>query len=204
MSTDAINTNEAFIWSIAEILRGDFKQSEYQRVILPFTVLRRLDAVLEPGREAFLAKADTVAGYEGAELAFAQFSRAISGVEFYNTSRLGFRDLTADSPNVAAHLRSYIAHYCPDVRDVMDRFGFDPIIDRLARANLLYQVVGRFADADLSPQTISNLEMGYLYERLIRRFSELSNETAGEHFTPREVIRLMVNLLFADDDAILS
>jgi len=86
----------------------------------------------------------------------------------------------------------------------MDRFGFDPIIDRLARANLLYQVVGKFADADLSPGTISNLEMDYLYERLIRRFSELSNETAGEHFTPREVIRLMVNVLFADDDAILT
>ena len=129
---------------------------------------------------------------------------AVSGVQFYNVSPLDFRRLLDDPANVAGNLRSYIAGFSPAVRDVVDKFGFEAQISRLAEKNLLYLVVSQFAEIDLHPDAVSNLEMGYLYEELIRRFSELSNETAGEHFTPREVIRLMVNLLFVEDDGTAS
>jgi type I restriction enzyme M protein len=128
---------------------------------------------------------------------------AVSGEQFYNTSPLDFRRLLDDPANVAGNFRSYIAGFSPTARDVIEKFGFDAQISRLAEKNLLYLVVSQFAEVDLHPNVVSNLEMGYLYEELIRRFSELSNETAGEHFTPREVIRLMVNLLFVEDDELL-
>lgn len=204
MSKDAQNNNASLIWSVAEILRGDFKQSEYQKVVLPFTVLRRLDAVLADGKAEFLAKAKTVEGMEGSEVALQAFAKGIYGHSFYNTSKLGFTNLTDDPDNVAANLKGYISGFSPDVRDVIERFNFFPIIDRLAKAAILYQVVGKFAAANLHPDSVSNTEMGYLYEELIRKFSELSNETAGEHFTPREVIRLMVNLLITEDDAVMT
>jgi type I restriction enzyme M protein len=201
MSDSNINNNAAFIWSVADRLRGDYKQSEYGKVILPFTVLRRLDCVLEPTKQAVLDKATSLKGKvdnPGPVL------RAASGEQFYNTSKLDFRRLLDDPTQVAGNLRAYIAAFSPEAREVIDKFDFDVQVARLDRANLLYQVVGQFAEIDLHPDVVSNIEMGYLYEELIRRFSELSNETAGEHFTPREVIRLMVNLLFAEDDAVLT
>ena len=123
-----------------------------------------------------------------------------AGQSFYNTSKHTFTTLLADPDNVAGNLRNYVAGFSESARDIIDKFNFDTQIDRLAEHNLLYLVVSKFADLDLRTDNVSNLEMGYIYEELIRRFSELSNETAGEHFTPREVISLMVNLLFVDDD----
>lgn len=200
----ALTNSADLIWSVAEILRGDFKRSEYQKVVLPFTVLRRLDAVLAPHKAQFLERAKKFEGIDGAETGFRTVARGVYEHSFYNTSQLDFEKLLADPEHVSGNLRGYIAAFSPDVRDVLQRFNFDPVISRLERTGLLYQVVGRFAQADLHPDRLSNLEMGYLYEELIRKFSELSNETAGEHFTPREVIRLMVNLLITEDSEALT
>src|SRR5579884_1093182 len=196
-----IRSHASFIWSVADKLRGVYKQSEYGRVILPLVVLRRLDCVLEPTKAAVLQRA---AGLKGRVENVEPVLCAVSGEQFYNTSPLDFRRLLDDPSNVAGNLRSYIAGFSPAARDIVDKFGFDAQISRLTEKNLLYLVISQFAEIDLHPDAVSNLEMGYLYEELIRRFSELSNETAGEHFTPREVIRLMVNLLFIEDDDLLS
>jgi type I restriction enzyme M protein len=196
----SVRNHASFIWSVADKLRGVYKQSEYGRVILPFVVLRRLDCVLEPTKQDVLDRAEMLKGkVENVEPVLC----AVSGEQFYNVSPLDFRRLLDDPANVAGNLRSYIAGFSPAARDVIEKFGFDAQITRLADKNLLYLVVSQFAEIDLHPNVVSNLEMGYLYEELIRRFSELSNETAGEHFTPREVIRLMVNLLFVEDDELL-
>ena len=196
-----INTHAAFIWSVADLLRGDYKQSEYGKVILPLTVLRRLDCVLEPTKAAVLARAAKLRGQvENVEPVLC----SVAGQRFYNTSPLDLPRLLDDPAQVAGNLRGYIAGFSTGAREVLDKFDFDTQITRLAKADLLYLVVSRFAEVDLHPDAVSNIEMGYLYEELVRRFSELSNETAGEHFTPREVIRLMVNLLFATDDDILT
>ncbi len=201
MESEKINNHAAFIWSVADLLRGVYKQSEYGRVILPLTVLRRLDCVLEPTKEEVLAAVgrlpDTL---QNRDPLLAKFA----GQSFFNTSRHTFATLLGDPDNVAGNLRNYIAGFSESARDIVDKFNFDVQIDRLNDHNLLYLVVSKFADLDLSPETVSDLDMGYLYEELIRRFSELSNETAGEHFTPREVIRLMVNLLFREDDELLT
>ena len=196
-----IKNHAAFIWSVADLLRGDYKQSEYGRVILPLTVLRRLDCVLEPTKAAVLERAAQLKGrVDNVEPVL----ESVAKEHFFNTSPLDFRRLLDDPGQVAGNLRSYIAGFSPGAREIIDKFDFDGEIAHLDRANLLYLVLARFADIDLHPSVVSNLEMGYLYEELIRRFSELSNETAGEHFTPREVIRLMVNLLFAEDDEALT
>jgi type I restriction enzyme M protein len=196
-----IKNHASFIWSVADLLRGDYKQSEYARVILPLTVLRRLDCVLEPTKEAVLGRAKKLQGrVENIEPVLC----TVSGEQFFNTSPLDFRRLLDDPGQIAGNLESYIAGFSAGAREILDKFDFNTQIARLERANLLYLVISRFAEIDLHPSTVSNLEMGYLYEELIRRFSELSNETAGEHFTPREVIRLMVNLLFAEDDEALT
>ena len=186
---------------MADLLRGDYKQSEYGRVILPLTVLRRLDCVLAPTRQQVRDKA---AQLEGRVENLDPILQREAGQSFYNTSRYDFPTLLAAPDDLADNLRHYIASFSPGARDVLDKFGFGTQIARLERSNLLYLVVGRFAEVDLHPDAVSNLEMGYLYEELVRRFSELSNETAGEHFTPREVIRLMVNLLFIEDDDLLT
>jgi type I restriction enzyme M protein len=186
------------------LLRGDLKQSEYQKVVLPFTVLRRLDAVLTPKKAEFLTAIEKFEGMEGKETGYVSTARRIYGHEFYNSNPLDFKRLLDDPDNLAANLKKYIAGFSPDVQEVFQKFRFANTIDDLNKKKILYPVVGRFADADLHPDTISNIEMGYLYEELIRKFSELSNETAGEHFTPREVIRLMVNLLITEDDEILT
>jgi type I restriction enzyme M protein len=196
-----IRNHAAFIWSVADLLRGDYKQSEYGKVILPLVVLRRLDCVLELTKPAVLKRHAELAGrIENLEPVL----QAVAGQQFFNTSPLDFRRLLDDPANVADNLRAYIAGFSSAARDVIDKFDFNTQITRLDRANLVFLVVSRFADIDLHPETVSNLEMGYLYEELIRRFSELSNETAGEHFTPREVIRLMVNLLFIEDTDALT
>ena len=201
MSGDNINNHAAFIWSVADLLRGVYKQSEYGRVILPLTVLRRLDCVLEPTKaEVLELLEDLPVSLQNRDPLLEQ----AAGQSFFNTSRHTFATLLGDPDNVAGNLRNYIAGFSESARDIVDKFKFDVQIDRLDDHNLLYLVVAKFAEIDLSPETVSNLEMGYLYEELIRKFSELSNETAGEHFTPREVIRLMVNLLFVDDDEILT
>ena len=201
MAETRINNHAGFIWSVADLLRGDYKHSEYGKVILPLTVLRRLDCVLEPTKQAVLARAAKLRGQvDNVEPVLC----AVAGEGFYNTSPLDFPRLLDDPAQVAGNLRAYIAGFSSGAREVLEKFDFDSQITRLARADLLYMVVSRFAEVDLHPEVVSNLEMGYLYEELVRRFSELSNETAGEHFTPREVIRLMVNLLFATDDDVLT
>jgi type I restriction enzyme M protein len=189
-----------FIWSVADLLRGDYRPSEYGKVILPLVVLRRLDCVLADTKEAVLKRAAQLEGrVENPERALC----AVAGQQFYNTSALDFGRLTADSSNIAAHLRTYIGGFSPGARDVIAKFRFDEHITRLDEADLLYLVLSKFAAIDLHPSVVDSTEMGYIYEELIRRFSEQSNETAGEHFTPREVIRLMVNLLFIEDDDLL-
>ncbi|MDB4914689.1 MAG: restriction endonuclease subunit [Gemmatimonadetes bacterium] len=191
----------SFIWSVADLLRGDYKQSEYGKVILPFTVLRRLDCVLEPTKSTVLAE---LAVREKAGLNPEPFLIKKAGQHFYNTSPLDVKKLMGDAENIAENLREYLQRFSPAVRDIFERFEFHTQIDRLAKAGLLYQVTEKFANIDLHPDKVSNAQMGAVFEELIRKFAELSNETAGEHFTPREVIRLMVNLLFIEDDDALT
>ena len=196
-----VNNHGGFVWSIAEVLRGDYKQSEYQKVILPLVVIRRLDAVLEPTKDAVLA------GYKKYRNKVDNLDPILEKVsceQFYNISPLTFRKLLDDPGTIADNLRTYLAGFSTSAHDVIDKFEFDTQITRLDKADLLYMVVSKFAELDLHPDRVSNEEMGYLYEDLIRKFSELSNETAGEHFTPREVIELMVNLLFIEDDDMLA
>lgn len=191
----------SFIWSVADLLRGDFKQSDYGKVILPFTVLRRLDCVLEPTKQAVL---DELAARQGQGISPEPFLLRKAQQSFYNTTPLDMRRLMGDQDNIAQNLYAYIQGFSADVRDIFERFEFVAQVDRLAKAGLLYQVTERFARTDLHPDKVDNHQMGLIFEELIRRFSELSNETAGEHFTPREVIRLMVNLLFVEDDDALT
>jgi type I restriction enzyme M protein len=199
--SEVIRNHAAFIWSVADLLRGDYKQSEYGKVILPLTVIRRLDCVLEPTKQAVLDRHRMLAGrIENMEPVL----QAVAGQQFYNTSPLTFTKLLDDPDTIADSLQLYIGGFSETARDVIDKFDFGVQIEKLRKANLLYKVIGKFADIDLHPDVVSNVEMGYLYEELVRRFSELSNETAGEHFTPREVIRLMVNLLFIDDEDVLT
>ena len=191
----------AFIWSVADLLRGDYKQSDYAKVILPFTVLRRLDCVLEPTKAAVLAE---LAKRTAAGLNPEPFLLKVSGQLFFNTSPLDLKRLMGDQDHIGENLRSYIQAFSPAVRDIFESFEIHTQIDRLAKANLLYLVTEKFATIDLHPEVVSNAQMGAVFEELIRKFAELSNETAGEHFTPREVIRLMVNLLFIEDDQALT
>jgi type I restriction enzyme M protein len=187
----------SFIWSVADLLRGDYKQSEYGKVILPFTVLRRLDCVLEATKPAVLAE---LVKRQQAKVNPEPFLLRKSGQLFYNTSPLDMRALMGDQDHVKENLFAYMQGFSPAVRDIFESFDFHTQVDRLAKAGLLYLVAEKFANIDLHPKTVSNPQMGTVFEELIRKFAELSNETAGEHFTPRDVIRLMVNLLFVEDD----
>ncbi len=191
----------SFIWSVADLLRGDYKQSDYGKVILPFTVLRRLDCVLAPTKDQVLAE---LAARQKLGVNPAPFLQRITGLAFHNQSPLDLKKLLGDPGNVAQNLFSYIQGFSAEVRDIFEHFEFQPQIERLSRAGLLYQVTEKFCQIDLHPGVVSNADMGTVFEELIRKFAELSNETAGEHFTPREVIRLMVNLLFVEDDAVLA
>jgi type I restriction enzyme M protein len=183
-------------WSVADLLRGDYKQSDYGKVILPFTVLRRLECVLEPTREKVV---ETVARFAGQDIDTGHFLRRASGHSFYNRSDLTLRKIAADPQNAAKNLQIYVGAFSDNAREVLDKYEFNQQVRKLDGANLLYQVIGRFTDLDLHPDVVPNHNMGYIFEELIRRFAEQSNETAGEHFTPREVIKLMVNLLVAPD-----
>ena len=194
-------TLSAFIWSVADLLRGDYKQSDYGKVILPFTVLRRLDCVLEATKPAVLAE---LAEKEKLGINSEPFLLRKAGQSFFNTSALDLQKLLGDPDHIAHNLFSYVQAFSPAVRDVFERFEFHTQVERLAKAGLLYQVAEKFAQIDLHPEVVSNMQMGLVFEELIRKFAEISNETAGEHFTPREVIRLMVNLIFIEDDDILS
>ncbi len=191
----------SFIWSVADLLRGDYKQSEYGKVILPFTVLRRLDCALEATKVAVLAEKET---REAAGLNPEPFLLRKSGQLFYNTSPLDLKKLMGDQDHIGENLRAYMQAFSPAVRDIFESFEFHTQIDKLAKSGLLYLVTEKFANIDLHPDAVSNAQMGAVFEELIRKFAELSNETAGEHFTPREVIRLMVNLLFIEDDQALT
>ena len=191
----------SFIWSVADLLRGDYKQSEYGKVILPFTVLRRLDCVLEATKPAVLAE---LATREKAGLNPEPFLLRKSGHHFFNTSPLDMKKLMGDQDHIGENLRAYMQAFSPAVRDIFEKFDFHTLIDRLARSGLLYQVTEKFATIDLHPDSVSNAQMGEVFEELIRKFAEISNETAGEHFTPRDAIRLMVNLLFIEDDDALT
>ena len=187
----------SFIWSVADLLRGDYKQSDYGKVILPFTVLRRLDCVLDATKPAVLAE---LAKRKASGINPEPFLLRKSGQFFYNISPLDLKKLMGDQDHIGENLRKYIQAFSPAVRDIFEHFEFHTQIDRLSKAGLLYLVTEKFATIDLHPQFVSNAQMGAVFEELIRKFAELSNETAGEHFTPREVIRLMVDLLFIEDD----
>ena len=191
----------SFIWSVADLLRGDYKQSESGKVILPFTVLRRLDCVLEATKADVLAELEkrTKAGLNPEP-----FLLRKSGQHFFNTSPLDMKKLVGDQDNIKENLFAYMQAFSPAVRDIFESFEFHAQIERLAKAGLLYLVTEKFANIDLHPETVSNAQMGTVFEELIRKFAEISNETAGEHFTPRDVIRLMVNLIFIEDDDALS
>ncbi len=191
----------SFIWSVADLLRGPYKPAQYGRVILPLTVLRRLDCVLEPTKAKVLAKA---AELKGGKVANTEpILNRVAKASFHNTSKLDFAKLKGDSDKVAANLTAYIKGYSGKVREIFEKFNFEPEIAKLDENDRLFLVVSKFADFDLHPDRVSNIEMGYIFEELIRRFNEAANETAGDHFTPREVIRLMVNLLFAPDNKLL-
>jgi type I restriction enzyme M protein len=183
----------ADIWSVADLLRGDYKRHEYGQVVLPFTVLRRLDAVMAPTREAVRARNDAL-DMENKE----RLLTITAKLPFYNTSRQDFTTIAADPGQVAKNLRDYVNGFSANVRRILSRFDFDNQITKLAEAKILYQVVGKFA-AMKDLDKLSNHHMGYVFEHLIRLFADASNETAGEHFTPREVIELMVKLLIAPD-----
>lgn len=199
-----INIKESanFIWSIAELLRGDYKQSDYGKVILPFTVLRRLDCVLDTNKANVLEKYNQVKSMNIQNLD--PILNKVAGYNFHNKSLFDFNKLIADPNNIASNLRNYINGFSEDAREIIEQFDFDNQITKLDDANLLFMVLKRFQEIDLHPDKVSSMEMGYMFEELIRKFAEISNETAGEHFTPREVIRLMVNLLFINDRDILT
>lgn len=191
----------SFIWSVADLLRGDYKRSEYGRVILPFTVLRRLDCVLESTKPAVLAEFEAK---KQAGINPDPFLQRRAKQKFYNTSPLDLVKLLGDQDNTRKNLYSYIQGFSASARDIFERFDFHAQVERLAKANLLYLVTEKFANIDLHPDTVDNTQMGLVFEELIRKFAEDSNETAGEHFTPREVIRLMVNLIFIEDSDVLT
>ncbi|MHB0981689.1 MAG: type I restriction-modification system subunit M, partial [Thermoleophilia bacterium] len=198
-----MNHNEAvsFIWSVADLLRDSFKRGKYQDVILPLTVLRRIDSVLAPTKKSVL---ETNARYGGKLDNPDQLLRKESGYAFYNTSRYDFDRLVADPPNLAANLRNYLAGFSPNMREVIERFDFDNTISKLVEAGLLYLVMERFRNVDLSPASVDNHAMGTVFEELIRKFNEALNENPGEHFTPRDVVSLMVDLMIAGDEARLA
>ena len=187
-----------FIFSIADLLRGAYRPHEYGQVILPLIVLRRLDCVLEETKDAVIRGAKTL-DVENKDPILRRYAKQT----FYNTSPLDFRRLLDDPAHIAGNLREYIAGFSPMAFDTFQAFGFERHIERLEADDLLFLVLRGFAGIDLHPDKVSNTEMGYIFEELIRRFSEQSNETAGEHFTPREVVKLMVDLLFIEDDELL-
>ncbi|MBJ9326808.1 SAM-dependent DNA methyltransferase [Citrobacter amalonaticus] len=203
MTPGNFSQTAAFLWSVADLLRGDFKQSQYGRIILPFTLLRRLECVLENSKAAVLEKAREVGAMNLPEEAQEKMIlRAAGGLAFFNGSPL---DLSRMGQNgIRANLEKYVQSFSTDAREIFEHFKFSEFVSQLEEANLLYKVLQKFATTDLSPQAISNHEMGLIFEELIRRFAEGSNETAGEHFTPRDIVRLTTSLVFIGDDDVLT
>lgn len=198
----SINEKAALIWAIADKLTGVYKPHEYGEVILPLTVIRRFDCILADTKEAVLEKYDEVKNLPMRDVLL----RKVSGYEFYNTSKYTFEKLLDDPDNIEENFHDYLNGFSENVRDIIEKFKFDGHIDTMANKGILYIVIKEFTStrANLHPDVISNLEMGYIFEEIIRRFSESHNEDAGQHYTPREVIRLMVNILFYDDSSTLS
>ncbi len=198
----SINEKAALIWAIADKLTGVYKPHEYGEVILPLTVIRRFDCILADTKEAVLEKYDEVKTLPMRDVLL----RKVSGYEFYNTSKYTFEKLLDDPDNIEENFHDYLNGFSENVRDIIEKFKFDGHIDTMANKGILYIVIKEFTStrANLHPDVISNLEMGYIFEEIIRRFSESHNEDAGQHYTPREVIRLMVNILFYDDSGTLS
>jgi type I restriction enzyme M protein len=210
-SSQTPNNLAAFCWSIADLLRGDFKQSQYGRIILPFTLLRRLEGVLEDTKEQVLAELDKVQAMNLPEEAQEKLLlRATGGLSFFNTSKMDLSKL--GESGIKANLQSYIQSFSKDAREIFEYFNFAEFIGQLSDANLLYKVVKKVCspEINLSPKTasnpkgISNHDMGLTFEELIRRFAESSNDTAGEHFTPRDIVRLTTSLVFMEDDEALT
>lgn len=197
-----LSTKAALIWAIADKLTGVYKPHEYGEVILPLTVIRRFDCILADTKEAVLEKYDEVKNLPMRDVLL----RKVSGYEFYNTSKYTFEKLLDDPDNIEENFHDYLNGFSENVRDIIEKFKFDGHIDTMANKGILYIVIKEFTStrANLHPDVISNLEMGYIFEEIIRRFSESHNEDAGQHYTPREVIRLMVNILFYDDSSTLS
>jgi type I restriction enzyme M protein len=191
-----------FIWSVADLLRGPYRPNQYKDIMLPLTVLRRLDCVLEPTKAKVLEE-NRLLKDKGKGIIEAKLIR-ITGVPFYNTSKYTFEKLKGDPANIASNLINFMKGFSDKCRAVIDSFGFEEHILKLDKADRLYMIVCKFAEIDLHPSKVSNIEMGYVFEELIRRFNEASNEEAGDHFTPREYIRLMVDILFCLDTPILT
>ncbi|HDF7637443.1 TPA: SAM-dependent DNA methyltransferase [Vibrio parahaemolyticus] len=200
MTNNNFSSVAAFLWSVADLLRGDFKQSQYGRIILPFTLLRRLECVLEATKPEVLAKYETVTAMpiEAQDKLLTHAAK----LSFYNTSKMDLNRL--GETGVASNLESYVQSFSPNAREIFEHFDFFNTIDKLEEADLLYKVAKRFATTDLHPNTISNYGMGLVFEELIRRFAESSNETAGEHFTPRDIVELTTSLLFTNEEELTS
>ncbi|MCS6211282.1 type I restriction-modification system subunit M [Shewanella baltica] len=203
MTSTNFSQTAAFIWSVADLLRGDFKQSQYGRVILPFTLLRRLECVLEESKEAVIVEAEKVKAMPLPEDAQEKMIlRATNGLAFFNTSPMDLGKM--GQKDIKANLERYVQCFSADAREIFEHFKFDEFVGLLNDANLLFKVVKMFATTNLSPKAVSNHEMGLVFEELIRRFAESSNETAGEHFTPRDIVRLTTSLVFMEDDNALT
>ena len=202
MSTNFSQT-AAYIWSLADLLRGDFKQSQYGRVILPFTILRRLECVLQPTKDAVLDQVKTLTSMAGLEdEARGKFLLKAAGQSFYNTSPMDLSKM--GTSDIKSNLLTYVDSFSSDAREIFEHFKFSEFIDQLDDANLLFKIVQNVANTDLSPEALSNHEMGLVFEELIRKFAESSNETAGEHFTPRDIVRLTTSLVFMEDNDVLT
>ncbi len=198
------NDFSILIWQIADLLRGPYRPPQYERVMLPMTVLRRFDCVLAPTKTRVLAEHEKRKGGKLNNEAIDRLLNKAAGQRFHNHSPLDFEKLKGDPDHIDKHLANYIDGFSANARTIFDFFEFENEIEKMREANILYLVVSKFCDVDLHPKTVANEQMGLIFENLIRRFNELANETAGDHFTPREVIRLMVNLLFVNDDELLA
>jgi type I restriction enzyme M protein len=198
--SDNFSSTAAFLWSVADLLRGDFKQSQYGRIILPFTLLRRLECVLENSKPSVLTMYESVKDkpIEAQDKILTHAAK----LSFYNTSKMDLNKL--GETGVAQNLESYVQSFSPNAREIFEHFDFFNTIDKLEEADLLYKVAKRFATTDLHPEVVDNYNMGLVFEELIRRFAESSNETAGEHFTPRDIVRLTTSLVFCNDDDLLT
>lgn len=192
------------IWQIADLLRGPYRPPQYERVMLPMTVLRRFDCVLAPTKERVLSEYEKRKGGKLSDDALDKVLNRAAGQRFHNHSPLTFEKLKGDPDNIEKHIVSYIKGFSKNARIIFDFFEFEAEIEKMREANILYLVISKFCEVDLHPDKVPNEEMGLIFENLIRRFNELANETAGDHFTPREVIRLMVHILFYEDDKLLA